>query len=75
MACVNENGQITESAKKLLKTIGTNSLTVKEISENSSIPLFKVRSSLREMKSLDFVIEENEQYNLSSSAIELLEKN
>lgn len=73
MACVNEKGQLTESAKKLLNTIGTNSLTTKEISKNSDIPLFKVRSSLREMKSIDYVIEENERYNLSSKAIDVLE--
>ncbi len=74
MACVNEKGQLTESAKKLFRAIGNQSLTPAEISKSAGIPLFKVRSSLREMTEAEYIAEESGQYRLTSKAIELLEK-
>lgn len=47
-------------------------LTIQDISKNSGIPLFKVRGSLREMKNMDLVIEENEQFRLHPNATNLI---
>lgn len=68
MACVNEKGQLPESAIKLLKSIENDALTAQDISKHTGIPLFKVRSGLREMKSLEFVIEENEKFKIHPNA-------
>lgn len=74
MACVNEKGKLTESAKKLLIMIQHESLTVEEISKKSSLPLFKVRSSLRDMKSMGFVLEEYNKYKMNPKLESLLEQ-
>ncbi len=64
MACVNPDGTISESAKKLL-TIIHNPLAPEEISKQVAQPLFKVRSSLREMKTAELVKEENGKYKIT----------
>jgi len=74
MACVNEKGQLTESAKKLLLSIESKALPVADISKETGIPLFKVRSSLRDMLSMGFVLEEGEKYKLNPKASKLLNK-
>lgn len=66
MACVNEKGQINASAKKVLEALMSDTLTPEEISKNANMPLFKVRSGLREMVSVAYVIEENGSYNITN---------
>jgi predicted transcriptional regulator len=61
MACVNPDGSLTESAKALLKSIST-PLGPEEISKKLGQPLFKIRSSLREMVSAGLVNEEKGKY-------------
>lgn len=72
MACIDEQGQLTSSAIKLLESIQSESLSVEFISEKTAIPLFKVRSSLRDMKSMGFVIEEDEKYQKNPKVEKLL---
>ena len=48
MACVNPDGTLSTSAKELLKILNS-PLTPEEISQKLNRPMFKVRSSLREM--------------------------
>jgi predicted transcriptional regulator len=48
MACVNPDGTLSTSAIELLKILN-NPLTPEEISKKLNRPMFKVRSSLREM--------------------------
>lgn len=74
MACVNDKGSLTESAKKLLTAIKNEYLRPEEISKQIGLPLFKVRSSLRDMKSMGFVIEENETYKMNPEAEKLLNR-
>lgn len=66
MACVNEKGQINASAKKVLEALMSDTLTPEEISKNANMPLFKVRSGLREMVSVAYVIEENGSYKITN---------
>ena len=58
MACVNPDGTLSESARALLNAIQT-PLTPEEISKQVGQPLFKVRSSIREMVQAE-LIEEKE---------------
>lgn len=74
MACVNDKGNLTESAKKLLTSIKDDSLSPEEISNQVGLPLFKVRSSLRDMKSMGFVIEENKTFKMNPKAEKLLNR-
>jgi predicted transcriptional regulator len=61
MACINPDGTITESAKGLLRIL-KEPLALEEISKKSGQPLFKIRSSLREMVGAGLVQEEGEKY-------------
>jgi predicted transcriptional regulator len=69
MACVNPDGTITESARALLGII-ENPKTPEEISKQLGQPLFKIRSSLREMVSADLVKEEGGRYKISEKGKE-----
>ena len=71
MACINPDGTITESAKALLSIIH-NPLTPEDISKQVGQPLFKVRSSLREMTSAELVLEEEGKYTLTEKGKERL---
>ena len=48
MSCITPDGKLTESAKKILGATKDLS-TPEEISKVTDIPLFRVRSSLREL--------------------------
>jgi predicted transcriptional regulator len=48
MACVSADGTISASAKALIKSLES-PLSVEEIASRLGSPLFKVRSSLREL--------------------------
>ncbi len=61
MACVNPDGTITETAKALLRDI-ENPKTPVEISKQLGQPLFKIRSSLREMVNAGLVKEEEDKF-------------
>ena len=61
MACVNADGSLVASAKIVLKAIETPH-TSEEIAEKTNQPMFKIRSSLREMAWFGYVSEENGKY-------------
>jgi predicted transcriptional regulator len=69
MACVNPDGTVTESAKALLGSI-VDPLTPQEISQKVGQPLFKVRSSLREMTAAELVQEENGKFKITEKGKE-----
>jgi predicted transcriptional regulator len=69
MACVNPDGTISESAKNLLRIIKV-PLLPEEISKQVAQPLFKVRSSLREMKAAELVEEKNGKFIITEKGSE-----
>ena len=69
MACVNPDGTISESAKALLNIV-QNPLTPEEISKQVGQPLFKVRSSLREMAQAELVKEEAGKFSITEKGKE-----
>lgn len=48
MACVNPDGSLTQSARKMLKIL-SEPMSPEEAAASLEQPLFKIRSSLREM--------------------------
>ncbi len=62
MACVNEKGQLSESAKAVLKAAMEQAKSPMELAGEVGLPLFKIRGSLREMPSLGLVIEQDGAY-------------
>ena len=71
MACVNPDGSLSESAQKLL-TVLAEPLTPEEISQKAGQPLFKVRSSLREMTGAGLINEDGGNYTTTPAGKELL---
>ena len=64
MACVNADGTITATAKALLKTLEI-PLSAEEIAGRLGLPLFRVRSSLRELAVAGFVVIQGDKYRTS----------
>jgi len=61
MACVNADGTITATAKALLKSLET-PLSAEEVSGRLGQPLFRVRSSLRELVQAGLVLAQGDRY-------------
>jgi predicted transcriptional regulator len=61
MACVNADGTITATAKALLRGLET-PLGADEVSGRLGQPLFRVRSSLREMVEAGLVVVQGDKY-------------
>ena len=66
MACVNPDGSLTESGRNLL-TVLAEPLNPEEISRKTGQPLFKVRSSLREMVDAALITEEGGRYTVTAA--------
>ena len=66
MGCVNPDGSITSSARKMLELL-RDPLTPEEASDKSGQPLFKVRSSLREMASAGLIEQAGDRYRTTES--------
>jgi predicted transcriptional regulator len=61
MACVNADGTITPTARALLNTLES-PLGAEEIAARLNVPLFRVRSSLREMVDAGLVVAQDEKF-------------
>ena len=71
MACINPDGSVSPSAKLLLGVLQTPH-TVEDISSSVEQPLFKVRSSLRELTEAGFVEQNGEKYSITDAGREKL---
>ncbi len=64
MPCVNADGTVTATARALLKSLET-PLSAEEIAGKLGLPLFRVRSSLREMVEAGLVVVQGDRYQAS----------
>ncbi|KPJ80953.1 MAG: hypothetical protein AMS17_20015 [Spirochaetes bacterium DG_61] len=64
MACVNPDGTVTPTAKKVLQAL-ENPLSVNELSEQVFLPLFVLKSRLRELADYGLIEEQNEKYRIT----------
>ena len=71
MACVNPDGSISESARVLLKAADSPG-TPEEIGKKIGQPLFKIRSSLRELHDAGFVAEKDGKYSATDAGKKML---
>lgn len=65
MPCIDDSGNISDSGKALLSALSKEQLDVKSISSQIGVPLFKVRSSIRELVEAGLIQESNEKYNIT----------
>ncbi len=68
MACVRPDGSITEAAKKMLEVL-REAKTPEEASMAAGQPLFKIRSSLREMVEADLVARDGDNYRVTEAGL------
>lgn len=54
MACINADGSLTGSARKVLRALA-NPLTAEEVRDVTSQPLFRIRASLRELEAAGLI--------------------
>jgi len=66
MACINPDGSLTDSAQKVLSALKKSSKDT-EVASLSNLPVYRVRSSLRELVELGFVDETGDQYSMTKA--------
>lgn len=59
MGCIDPDGNVTITAKFMLKQLDRGPLPPEDIARALGEPIFKVRGNLREMKEADFIREED----------------
>jgi len=73
MACVTPEGKPTESGKKMLNALKSGATSPEEVAKISGLPLFRVRSGLRDMVQADLVKEEEGKYKLTEKGGKFIE--
>ena len=72
MACINPDGKPTESGAKMLRALQSGLGTTEEIAKSTGLPLFRVRSGLRELTQAGLANQKDNNYELSAKGAELL---
>ena len=67
MACINEDGTVTPTARSLLEIL-SRPLAADEASAALALPLFRVRASLRELEAAGLVRNEGDRYVATEKA-------
>jgi DNA-binding IclR family transcriptional regulator len=74
MACISPDGRPTESGLKMLSALKAGAGSAEEVAQNAGLPLFKVRSGLRELAQAGLTSQKGDKYEISSKGAELLAK-
>jgi predicted transcriptional regulator len=73
MACINADGTLTPIAGKVLIAIKIPA-TVLEINQRTEIPLYRIRSSVRELHDLELLEEKNGVFQITDKGKAMLAK-
>ena len=71
MACISPEGRPTESGVKMLRALKSGPDSAEEIAQIAGLPLFRVRSGLRELTQAGLASQKNDKYELSAKGGEL----
>jgi len=72
MACISPDGRPTESGYKMLRALQVGSGSPEEIANKAGLPLFRVRSGLRELAEAGLASRQGDKYGLSTKGGEVL---
>ena len=72
MACISPDGKPTESGSKMLRALQAGSGSPEEIANKAGLPLFRVRSGLRELAEAGLAKQRNDRYELSEEGAKLI---
>jgi DNA-binding IclR family transcriptional regulator len=73
MACISPDGKPSESGAKMLRALKAKakSCSAEEVAQKAGLPLFRVRSGLRELEQAGLVSQKDGSYQLSAKGTEL----
>jgi DNA-binding IclR family transcriptional regulator len=72
MACISPDGKPTESGTKVLRALQAGLKSPEEIARDAGLPLFRVRSGLRELTQAGLADQKGDSYKLSEKGAKLL---
>jgi DNA-binding IclR family transcriptional regulator len=72
MACISPDGKPTESGSKMLRALKAGLGAPEEIAKETGLPLFRVRSGLRELTEAGLAKQADDRYGLSEKGAELV---
>jgi len=73
MACISPDGKPTESGAKMLRALNSGLGSPEEIAKYTGLPLFRVRSGLRELTQAGLANQKNDKYEITEKGEELIE--
>ncbi len=71
MACVGSNGELTESARKMLTALEEPG-TAEDVAARTGLPLFRIRGGLREMAEAGLVEQKDGAYSPTQRGLAVL---
>jgi predicted transcriptional regulator len=72
MACISPDGKPTESGSKMLRALKKGLKSPEEISNEAGLPLFRVRSGMRELTEAGLAKQKGDKYELSEEGAKLI---
>jgi predicted transcriptional regulator len=72
MACISPDGKPTESGIKMLHALKSGLGSPEEVAKNTGLPLFRVRSGLRELTQAGLAGQRNDRYEITDKGAELV---
>jgi predicted transcriptional regulator len=73
MACISPDGKPTESGTKMLRALKSGLGSAEEIAQSTGLPLFRVRSGLRELTQAGLANQKNNKYEVTDKGAQLIE--
>jgi len=72
MACISPDGKPTESGAKMLRALQAGLGSPEEVASKAGLPLFRVRSGLRELTEAGLAKQRDDKYELSENGAEMI---
>jgi predicted transcriptional regulator len=73
MACISPDGKPTESGAKMLRALKSGLGSPEEIAKDAGLPLFRVRSGLRELTQAGLASQNNDRYEITDKGEQLVD--
>jgi predicted transcriptional regulator len=73
MACISPDGKPTESGAKMLRALKSGLGAAEEIAKGTGLPLFRVRSGLRELSQAGLIVEKAGKYEITDKGTALVQ--
>ena len=72
MACISPDGKPTESGAKMLRALNSGPGSPEEIAKSAGLPLFRVRSGLRELTQAGLATQKDDKYQRTEKGTQLI---